>query len=70
MDKAQDRPTSLSEPRGRVGVARDVAGDLARPVLDVVLEGPPTVVWTAVPEAAIDEHCDALACEDDVGPAA
>jgi hypothetical protein len=59
-------PTSIGEPAVRVGVAGDVACDLSWPVVGVRAERPSAVFRAAVPEAAVDEDRDALACEHDV----
>src|SRR3954449_12536487 len=61
-----DRPALGREARVRVAVARDVSLDLRPPEVRVVAR-PRTVLGAAVPEAAVDEHRDLRAGEDDVG---
>ena len=70
IDRGRERhrraPPHRREARGRVEVSRHVGGDLCGPVVEVVLEVLATVIFTAMPEAAIDEDRYALFCEDDV----
>jgi len=62
-------PTGLLQPRRRVAVACDVPLDLGGPVPLVCL-GSTTMIATAMPETAVNEHSEACPCEDEVnGPA-
>ncbi len=63
-------PPSLGESAVGIGVACLVAADLLGPVprVDIVPSAP--VVGTPVPEAAVNEHGDSCARENDVGLAA
>lgn len=67
---AQHDPAGVGQCPVRLGVALAVARDLLLPVVGMGLGRRSAVLGAAVPEAAVDEHGDLEACEDDVGPAA
>ena len=67
---AQHNPPGVDQCPVRLGVALTVAHDLLLPVVGMGLGRRSAVLGAAVPEAAVDEHRDLEACEDDVGPAA
>ncbi len=66
LPEPDDIPTC--GPKGRVdgAVTLNVASELRLPVVEVDLRLP-SVLRASVPEAAIDEHCDSLSLEGDVG---
>ena len=63
---AEDGPASFLEVSIRVGVTGPVGLDLDAPVVGVRF-GLGVMGLAAVPEAAVDEHSDLLAWEDEVG---
>lgn len=65
LPETQDLPARLEEQGVGVGVAFSVALDLWAPVATVgSCSG--SVLWASVPVAAVDEHGDLGACEDEV----
>jgi hypothetical protein len=65
LPHADHRPTTSTKGSVDSAISFQVTFELRVPVRAISL-GPSSVLWTAMPEAAVDEHRDTGAREDDV----
>jgi hypothetical protein len=67
LPKTQNSPTLLFELLPKLDVSFFVGINLILPELSI-LAWHAAVIWTAMPKTAVNEYCDSVGSENDIGP--